>query len=79
MAIDISSIQTFTDSELLILYRWGLANNAAGQTKSINGRSVSFPPVEEMRRTVDWLESRIQADASTEGANIALIAFDDPA
>lgn len=77
MAIDINGIQAFTDSELLTLYRWALANNAAGQSRTIEGRSVSFPPLADLMKAVDWLESRVNADSAT-GGGIALVSFGDP-
>lgn len=74
MAIDISSIQTFTDAQLLILYRWALANNAAGQTRTIEGRTVAFPPLDQLMKAVDWLEGRENA---VSGGGIAEAQFND--
>lgn len=71
---DISGLPDYTDSELIRLYKWALANGAAGTTRSINGRSVSFPSVKDIRETIEWLEARSNA-ASNDG--IALITFDE--
>ncbi len=75
MAIDVQSIQSFTDDELLKLYRWALANNAAGQSRTIEGRSVSFPPLDQLMKAVDWLESRV--NTSENGGGVALAQFGD--
>lgn len=74
---DIAALPTYTDAELLILYRWALVNNAAGETRAINGRSVTFPSVEQLRKTIEWLEAR--ANSATGGDGLALITFDEPA
>jgi hypothetical protein len=73
---DIAALPTYTDAELLILYRWALANGAAGTTRAINGRSVTFASVDELRKSIEWLESRVNS-SSNDG--MALITFDEPA
>jgi hypothetical protein len=76
MAIDVENIQEFTEADLLKLYRWAMANNAAGQTRSIDGRSVSFPPLESLMKAIGWLESRV--NATEQGGGIALVEFSEP-
>ena len=74
MAITMSGVQEFTDAQLLILYRWGLANGAAGQSRQIEGRTITFPPINELRKTIDWLEGR-EDQSGTIDDSIALVRF----
>lgn len=76
MAIDVSSVQTFTDAQLLVLYRNALAAVTVGQSYSINGRSMTRADLPEIRETIDWLEARIQNAAATDsGGGIAIVQF----
>jgi len=76
MAIDTSAIQEFSDAEMLKLYRWALATGAAGTTRSVAGRSITFPGVAEIRATIEWLEKRAASEAAgQEGMGILLAGF----
>jgi hypothetical protein len=78
MPIDVENLQAFNDVELLKLYRWALAMNAAGQTRSIDGRTVTFPALNDLKNMIDWLEKRIAADAhAAEGGGAVLVQFGD--
>lgn len=72
MAIDASSLTSYSDSDLLTIYRWAMANGAAGQTRTINGRSVTFPALADMMKAIDWLEARVETAAATDagGGNV---------
>jgi hypothetical protein len=72
MGINFSEIQDVTDAEMLKMFRWAMTTGAAGQTRSINGRTISFPPIEQLRVTIEWLERRIDATTDTSDG-IALI------
>jgi hypothetical protein len=72
---DISALPDYTDSELLKLYKWALANGAAGTTRSINGRSVSFPSTTDILTVIREMESRVNAASSDDGR--AIITFDE--
>lgn len=76
---DIAALPTYTDTELLKLYRWALANGAAGTERSIAGRAIKFPDVETIFATIERLEQRIAETANTEGAGIVLGEFGDAA
>lgn len=76
MAINTSAVQTFTDAELLILYRNALAAIATGQAVSIGGRQLTRANLADVRDMIEWLESR--TNASTEGGNTALGVFGEP-
>jgi hypothetical protein len=61
MSINAADLPDYTDADLLKIYRWGLANGAAGTTRSINGRSVTFPEAAVMMDIITQLENRIAA------------------
>ena len=74
---DIAALPDYTDAELLKLYKWALANGAAGQSRSINGRSVSSPSARDIMAIIGQLEARVNA-AEGYGGNVALGSFGDP-
>lgn len=74
---DIDNLPDYTDAQLLKLYRWAITNGAAGTTRSINNRSVSFPSLTEMMAAISWLEDRIAAADGNGGMN-ALVQFGEP-
>lgn len=59
-----TSVQTFTDTELLNLYRLALAKIAAGQSYQMNGRMLTNADLKDVREQIDWLEARINAAAA---------------
>ncbi len=67
MSINISGLQTFTDTEILTCYRYALATGAFRQEVEISGRRLKIPDAKTVRETITWLESRVNADG-----NIAL-------
>lgn len=69
MAITIANVQTFTDAELLTLYRNAMAQLAVSESTTINGRTVRRSQLPQIRETLEWLERRIDA---TENESIAL-------
>lgn len=80
MAISTASIDAlpdYTDAHLIKLYRWGLANNAAGQTRNVNGAMVSFPSVPDMMKAIEWAEARINSSGEG-GGDTALVIFGEP-
>lgn len=72
----IDALPDYSDGNLVKLYRWGLANNAAGQTRMVNGTSISFPSVSDMLKVIQWAEERANVDAT--GGDSALVQFGDP-
>ncbi len=73
---DITALPTYTDAELLKLYRWAMANGAAGTERQISGRSITFPALPDLMKAVEWLESRAAAGGTdTTGGGIALVRF----
>lgn len=76
MAISIDNLQTFTDAELLILYRHAFATGAAGEERQLgDGRRLRFPPIDKLMKAIEWLEARTIAD---EFDGTALLQFNDP-
>lgn len=71
---DVDALPVLTNEQRVKLWLWALDNGAAGQTRTINGRSVSFPSSEEMRKNIEWFESRSNADAND---GRALITFNE--
>jgi hypothetical protein len=71
-SINFSRLAVYTDQDLLTIYRWGLANGAAGTTRTIQNRSVTFPPAKDMLDIITQLENRI---AASTGRMIALADF----
>lgn len=47
------ALPDWTDAELVKIYRHAIAQGWAGTTRSINGRSVTFPPIESMMKVID--------------------------
>lgn len=77
MAINIDNLQTFTDAELLKLYRHALAVGAAGEERQMSdGRRIRFPSQDNIWKTIKELENRI---ATSDSDGIALLKINDPA
>lgn len=78
MAIDINGTPEYTDADLLVLWRNALASVATGQSYSIGGRSLTRADVKECRDMIQWLESRIDAAANSDGGMTAYAVFNGP-
>ena len=65
MVTKVTTANTYTDAELLALFREGVALIAAtGQSYQISGRTCTAANLPSMRDTIDWLEGRISAEAN---------------
>ncbi len=73
MALDIDSVQSFTDAELLKLYRAALAAISTGQSYIIGSQELTRANIGGVRETIGWLETRIESDG--ENTNVALARF----
>jgi hypothetical protein len=80
MAID-TDIQTFTDAELLKLYRKALADIAVGgQGYGLSGRTLTRADLGDIIDVIEKLEGRIEEESNTEGGgSVVLAQFGDPA
>lgn len=79
MAIDVDAVSTYTDAELLVLYRHCLATGAAGTTRQINGRMIQIPDIDKLMKLIDWLEARINTATDATAGGIALVQFGERA
>lgn len=80
MAITVGSVQTFTDEDLLVLYRAALAAVATGKEYTIggrNGRTLTREDAKEIRETISWLEQRITNASGGDTGGVALVQFGD--
>lgn len=79
MAIDISSIQTFTDAELLILVRSAIAQITVGGQAytAIGNRTLTRADLSDLRAAEVDLQSRIEESAN--GRMTAYGSFNRPA
>lgn len=61
-----------TDAEILVYVRAAIVKILTdGQAYTINGRSLTRADLPELRKQVDWLEARVDADAGTSTRNLA--------
>lgn len=58
---------TYSDQELLDLYRQGIAEGSAGQTRTVRGKTITYPSLREMWALVKELEMRIAATSGRIG------------
>ncbi len=68
---DIAAMPTYTDAELLILYRMALANGWAGTSRSISGRSITFPEPDKILDLIERLEDRVGGGDFGDGIALA--------
>jgi len=65
MVSKVTTANTYSDAELLALFREGVALIAStGQSYQIAGRSYNAASLPAMRDMIDWLEGRIAAESS---------------
>jgi hypothetical protein len=65
MVTKVTTANTYSDTELLTLFREGVALIAAtGQSYQISGRTYNAASLPAMRDMIDWLEGRISAEAN---------------
>ena len=65
MVSKVTTANSYSDAELLALFREGVALIAAtGQSYQIAGRMFTASSLPSMRDTIDWLEGRISTEAN---------------
>lgn len=77
MAID-TNVQTFTDAELLAMFRLALVNVSTGQSYAINGRALTRADLSQIRETIEWLEERVNAASTEAQGGLALVRYGEP-
>lgn len=70
---DIAALPTYTDAELLVLYRSAFANGWGGTSRTINGRSITFPEPGKLLDIIERLEARVVAADATYSEGIVLV------
>lgn len=76
---DIAAIPSYTDAELLIVYRAALVTIGVGnQSVSVQGRTYTRADLKAVQDMITWLEGRVTAADPVDGPNdgIALIKWD---
>jgi hypothetical protein len=71
MAINATNLATYTDEEMVKIYRCAVANMAMGQTRRADGKEITFADVEKMLKVLNEFEARI-ARAGDESGGVAL-------
>jgi hypothetical protein len=65
MVTKVTTANSYSDAELLALFREGVALIAAtGQSYQISGRTYNAASLPAMRDMIDWLEGRISAEVN---------------
>lgn len=65
MVTKVTTANSYSDAELLALFREGVALIAAtGQSYQISGRMYTAANLPAMRDTIDWLEGRISSESN---------------
>ena len=65
MVTKVTTANSYSDAELVALFREGVALIAAtGQSYQISGRTYNAASLPAMRDMIDWLEGRISAEAN---------------
>ena len=72
---DSSSIVTYTDADLLLLWRAAYAACSMGQSYSISGRQLTRANLPEIVKQITWLETRTNADGHGLGRGPAFAQF----
>ncbi len=75
MAIDTGALQSFSDSEMVLLLRSAIAHVTVGQAYSIGGRQLTRANLQELTTALQLFEANVAAAADGNGGNIALAEF----
>lgn len=57
--------ETYTDAELLALYRQALAELSTAQSTTLRGKTVTRAAIPHIKDTVVWLEKRVNGGTTT--------------
>ena len=58
---------TWTDAELLALYREALVELSVAQSTTLRGKTVTRASIPHIREMVEWLENRIDKSSGFSG------------
>ena len=73
----IDNLPDYSDAQILKLYRKALVMGWGGTSRTIDGRSVTFPPPNQLLDLIERLEDRVSEDDDDGGDNdgVALAVF----
>lgn len=57
--------ETYTDAELLALYRQALADLSVGQSTTLRGKTVTRASIPHIKEMIVWLEKRVNGGTTT--------------
>lgn len=57
---------SYTDAELLALYREAVAALSQNKAYTLRGKSLTRADLDECRRMIEWLEKRVDAASNTD-------------
>lgn len=57
--------ETYTDAELLALYRQALADLSVAQTTILRGKTVTRAAIPHVKEMIVWLENRVNQSSRT--------------
>jgi len=80
MSINVNALQTFSDTDMVTLFRWAIAQLALSESVEIEGRKITRAQLPALRDTLQFFEQRVNDDLySQAGGNVAVAGFSDPA
>lgn len=73
----IDALPDYTDAQILKLYRKALVHGWGGTSRTIDGRSVTFPEPDKLLDLIERLEDRVAEDGGDGDNNggVALAVF----
>lgn len=77
MAVDVSTIDEYTDAEILKVLRSALISAAIAQSYSIGGRQLNRMSGRQIQSLIEIYERRV-ASSADDNAGIALVRFGTP-
>lgn len=79
MPINISAMQTFSDTDMVTLFRWAIAQLAISESVEIEGRKITRSQLPSLMAALQFWEQRVNDTLySQAGGNVALVQFGSP-
>lgn len=67
----LTATATWTDAEILALYREALVELSVAQSTTLRGKTVTRASIPHIKDMITWLESRVNAAANNGGVVLA--------
>lgn len=78
--INIAALQQFTDTDMVTLFRWAIAQLALSESVEIEGRKITRAQLPSLQAALQFFEERVNdALYAQAGGNVAVAGFTDPA